>query len=183
MKFIPLALVMSLLAAIPAVAEENSFIERGNGFFSGQGQLDSTDDIYEYDDGDHYYDTWPIYGEAGEQLKISVESSDFDAMVIVLAVGENGVELVGANDDINSETTNSQIDINVTGSGEFIVAVLPYNPLEQGAYTVGIQAVASAPNATPQLSSEQLSEMDRIGQQAVELNRVLGETSWYRLLF
>ena len=181
MKFIPLALTVSLLTAIPAVAEVNAFVERGGGFFSGQGQLESTDDVYEYEGGNYYYDTWHIYGEAGDQLRISAESSDFDSMIIVLSVGESGVGLVGVNDDLSSETTNSQIDVVVNRSGNFVIAVLPYNPLEQGAYTVGVQAIGAAPSSTPRLSSEQRLGLDRIEQQALELNRVLGEINSYPL--
>ena len=137
MKFIPisLAMSMSLLLVAPANAEDNNLERSADGSLIGQGQLNDSDDSTP--EG-RFFDSWFFYAEAGETLSIVVESSDFDTVAVLL---NTEGELIVANDDVSSEITNSQLDINVTQSGEFVLGVLSYDGSGLGNYSVGVREV------------------------------------------
>ena len=165
MKLLPVSLVMSLLLAAPANAETNYLEPSADGSLSGQGQLDDSDDITP---GGRYFDTWSFYAEAGETISIVVESSDFDTVAVLL---NTEGEPILSNDDINSETTNSQLDIDVTQSGEFILGVLSYDGSGLGTYSVGVREVGTSQ------STETTRMLEQALEQAEQLNRVLGTGS------
>ncbi|MGB3790214.1 MAG: hypothetical protein WA949_19555 [Phormidesmis sp.] len=68
-----------------------------------------------------------------------------------------------------TETTNSQLDINVTQSGEFVLGVLSYDGSGLGTYSVGVYEAATSQSTE--------TELERLAEQTNELNRVLGAGS------
>ncbi|MGB3786375.1 MAG: PPC domain-containing protein [Phormidesmis sp.] len=162
MKFVPISLAMSLLLMAPANAEGNTLEPSANGSLVGQGQLAESDNKTPRG---RYFDTWSFYAEAGETISIVVESSDFDTVAVLLNIEG---EPILSNDDLNSETTNSQLDIDVTQGGEFILGVLSYDGSGLGTYSVGVRKVGTSQ------STETTRMLEQALEQAQQLNRVLG---------
>ncbi|MEM8501634.1 MAG: hypothetical protein AAF716_00600 [Cyanobacteria bacterium P01_D01_bin.1] len=166
MKLLPISFAISMLIAAPANADLNLLEETNNGSLTGQGQLENSDD--RVSDG-RYFDFWPFYAEAGKTISIVVESSEFDSVVVLTTDDGETINIIAENDDANSNTTNAQLDINVTREGEFVFAVLGYDSSMLGAYTVGVYETP-----TPQNTETSSERSARILEQAERLNRVMG---------
>lgn len=171
MKFLPVALLASLLVATPASADGVNSFERGaNNSIVGRGRLDNSD--YRTSNG-RSYDIWPFSAEAGETLRIVVESTDFDSVVMLTTFEGETVNIIAENDDANSNTTNSQLDINVTRSSEFVLTVLAYDNSRLGNYSIGVYDRVPA-QSTPAQAETSAQRSRRILEQAERLNRVMG---------
>ncbi|MBE9060035.1 PPC domain-containing protein [cf. Phormidesmis sp. LEGE 11477] len=174
MKFAPVVLVTSLLLAAPASADINYLVKPAEGILTGQGRLENSDD--KLNDGRHF-DIWPFYAEAGETISIVVESSDFDPVVMLTTYDGETVNILAENDDANSNTTNSKLDINITQSGEFVFTVLGYDRSMLGNYAVNIYEAAPSQATIPQPTETSAERSARILEQAERLNRVMGSGS------
>lgn len=131
MKLLPLCLMMSLLSAAPASAQVAAYV-RGSGGLVGQGSLEDGDLV---NASGEIYDMWGFTAAAGDEITISLSSSDFDTFVSVLGMNSNGeVVLIGTNDDMNRGTSNSVYSMSVSTSGEFAVVVSAYDPYSRAAY-------------------------------------------------
>lgn len=172
MKWLPISLVMSVLVAAPANADLNYLEVSTNGSLTGQGQLNGSDD--RVPDGRHF-DFWPFRADAGAEVSIVVESSDFDPVVMLTTDDGERVNIIAENDDANSNTTNARLDVNVTQSGEFVFVVLGYDGSMLGDYTVGVYENAAPQNTPTSQNTETSAERSaRILEQAERLNRVMG---------
>ncbi|MEM6598079.1 MAG: hypothetical protein AAF810_09645 [Cyanobacteria bacterium P01_D01_bin.36] len=172
---------MTLLAAVPAIAQENAPIQPNNwvpvsdSILFGLGRLENGDRFIEKDSLEYYYDVWPFSAQVGNQIDIIVESEDFDSMVALFSLTEDGTVFEAVNNNINSETTDSLISVDVMRDSEFIVVVVPVEAEEQGSYTVALRS-------TSLLGSEQQQEeLNQVLDEAVELNEVLLEIHKYPL--
>ena len=96
-------------------------------------------------------------------------------MVALFSLTEDGTVFEAVNNNINSETTDSLISVDVMRDSEFIVVVVPVEAEEQGSYTVALRS-------TSLLGSEQQQEeLNQVLDEAVELNEVLLEIHKYPL--
>ncbi len=164
MKFIPVSLVMSLLLAAPVSARINYLRTVSNGALTGQGRSDTSDNITPRG---RYYDAWIFRADAGSRISVVVESSDFDTVAVVTTADRDYT--IASNDDINSETTNSQVIINVTRSSDFAVGVLARDGSGLGNYAVRVRNITAA---QPTETSDERSA--RIREQTNRLNRMMG---------
>jgi len=96
-----------------------------------QGSLENGDAVYERDGS--LYDVHMFEGRAGQALVITVESREFDTF---LAVFDEGDEIVGQNDDISENETNSSLSIVLPRDGTYRIFINGYDAQERGRYTV-----------------------------------------------
>jgi hypothetical protein len=98
-----------------------------------QGILEDGDAVYERDGS--LYDVHSFEGQAGRSLKISVESDDFDTF---LAIFDENDQIIGQNDDIDEENTNSAVQITLPRNGTYRIFINGYDASERGSYTVTV---------------------------------------------
>ncbi|MEK0195989.1 PPC domain-containing protein, partial [Microcoleus anatoxicus] len=75
-------------------------------------------------------------GRAGQSVTISVESRDFDTLVILLT--PDGKKLA-TNDDISRSNTNSALTFTLPASGRYVVVVNAYKKGERGRYNLTVR--------------------------------------------
>lgn len=165
MKLLPLFLTMSVLSAAlsaaPASAQVAAYV-RGSGGLVGQDRLEDGDLVSA---SGEIYDVWNFTAAAGDQITISLSSSDFDTFVSVFGTDSNGqAVLIGTNDNMNAGTSNSVYSMSVSSGGEFTVVVSAYDPFlragYRGAYTLEIgdysdSSVAGVQGDAPNISEAQ----------------------------
>jgi S1-C subfamily serine protease len=83
-----------------------------------------------------YYQEYPIQGRAGQTLRISVESPDFDTY---LFIGDANRNLLGENDDIAPGNTNSQLIVTLPSDGLYYIVVNGYDSSSQGRYRLTVE--------------------------------------------
>ncbi len=95
------------------------------------GALSSSDE--QLNDGE-YFDAVPLNLTAGQQVTLSLESSDFDPYLVVVGPDEFTQE----NDDATEDTTNAAITFTAPATGEYNIAVTSYEGGETGSYRLTI---------------------------------------------
>jgi hypothetical protein len=99
------------------------------------GALAMTDCVFPAPDNT-YYDLYGFNGTAGQQLTISLSSSDFDA--VVLLYGSGGGLPIAADDD-GGGGTNSLLVFTLPSSGTYYIGANSYDANSFGAYTLTLQ--------------------------------------------
>lgn len=101
----------------------------------GEGTLDDSDEQLKLDNGvrlDHFR----FNGEAGEQIIITGESSDFDIVVGLFLVEEEQLKEIAINDNSSETTTNAKIETTLDSTGTYAVIVGPALADGQGDYVI-----------------------------------------------
>ncbi|MBE9118557.1 pre-peptidase C-terminal domain-containing protein [Lusitaniella coriacea LEGE 07157] len=98
-----------------------------------QGLLEDGDLVYERDGS--LYDVHVFQGSAGQSVTITVESGDFDTF---LAVFDEKDDIVGQNDDISDEITNSALTIALPQDGTYRIFINGYDARDRGGYTLTV---------------------------------------------
>jgi len=75
------------------------------------------------------YDEYTFEGTQGQTVVITVESTDFDTY---LALFNSQIELLGENDDVTQQNSNSELTVTLTESGRYRVMVNAAEPLPKG---------------------------------------------------
>jgi hypothetical protein len=75
------------------------------------------------------YDEYTFEGTQGQTVVITVESTDFDTY---LAIFNSQIELLGENDDVTQQNSNSELTVTLTESGRYRVMVNAAEPLPKG---------------------------------------------------
>lgn len=98
------------------------------------GVLETGDKILSSDQS--LYDEYTFNGQQGQQITISLESSEFDTY---LAVFTPDNELLQEHDDIDQNNSNSQITITLPKTGTYRVIVNAYDSKGKGKYLLKVQ--------------------------------------------
>jgi hypothetical protein len=99
-------------------------------------RLEATDAVLE-DDETHYH-LWTYAGGAGERLRITLRSGDFDAYLSVgQGTGASYDEL--ASDDDGADGTDSLIEITLPRAGAYTIRVNTLGPGQTGAYSLLVE--------------------------------------------
>ena len=100
-----------------------------------QGRLDATDATL--DDGS-FYDAYVYQGTAGEEVMITLSSSDFDAYAMLNRSFGGELEAV-ANDDDGGAGTDARIRATLGQSGAYVVVANTFAAGASGAYTLTVE--------------------------------------------
>lgn len=114
-------------------AQAQGKLQLGKG---GSGSLASTDSRLESDSS--FYDMWSYTGRAGETIRVTLTSTDFDTY---LSVGRNdGGEFSELDsDDDGAGGTDSKVVVTLPEDGEYAVRVNSLSAGETGAYTLLVE--------------------------------------------
>ncbi|MEG4275264.1 MULTISPECIES: pre-peptidase C-terminal domain-containing protein [unclassified Microcoleus] len=75
------------------------------------------------------YDEYTFEGTQGQKLVITVESTEFDTY---LAIFNSQGELLGENDDVTQQNSNSELTVTLSANGRYRVIVNAYDPPPKG---------------------------------------------------
>ncbi|MCW6037834.1 PPC domain-containing protein [Spirulina subsalsa FACHB-351] len=119
-----------LFSLMIAVVGEN--VVKANPILNEQGRIEESDAKLE--DGS-FYDLYTFPGEAGQRVRIRLESEDFDPYLVLF--NSQGEKLADA-DDISPEDWNAELEYLLPEDGVYQVIVNSYNPEGRGEYNLVI---------------------------------------------
>ena len=99
--------------------------------FQIQDRLGPHKQVVEFDEGNRFASPHYFNGTAGQAVSITLESDDFDT--ILLLINSKG-ERVASNDDISANNTNSRIDITLPATDRYMLLVTSFEFEGQGDY-------------------------------------------------
>ena len=102
-----------------------------------QGELDEEDSVLEADQS--FYETWTYQGRAGEQLRISMESSEFDTYLAIGTLDGAEFQELATMDD-GGEGTNSLLEITLPSDGVYVIRANAFSAESTGAYTLRVDS-------------------------------------------
>lgn len=82
------------------------------------------------------YREYQFQGRAGQTVRITAESSDFDTY---LFIGDSGRNILADNNDISPSNRNSQLVYTLPETGLYYVVVNAFNPFGQGRYRLTVE--------------------------------------------
>jgi hypothetical protein len=97
------------------------------------GVIEDGDEIIELDGS--LFDPYVFEGLAGQTVRITAMSSDFDTFLIVY--DENGTEM-GHSDDVETGNTDSELLLTLPSDGSYIVVVNGLDSTSRGNYRVSV---------------------------------------------
>lgn len=100
-------------------------------------ELDEDDPTLESDNS--YYETWTYQGRAGEQVRISMESDEFDTYLAIGRMVGGEWEEIASMDD-GGEGTNSLLEVTLEQDGEYVIRANSYTAEETGEYTLRVES-------------------------------------------
>lgn len=105
------------------------------------------------------YEIWAYGASAGETIRASMISSDFDAVLSLGEMGNAGYEELAFNDD--AADSNPVIDWTAPAAGTYLLVARPYSSVGAGAYTIQVASASAAPtfdSAAPATATAALEE-------------------------
>lgn len=105
---------------------------------STSGELSSDDVI---SDSGMYEDAYAFTGTAGDTLRISLRSSEFDTYLRLVTPAGEAIE----NDDFEGNVSESAVEISLPESGRYRIVVSSYAAAAQGRYTLSALPLQEAP--------------------------------------
>ena len=82
------------------------------------------------------FDLYTFEGQAGQSVTISLDSQEFDTYLVLV---DSTGSVVADNDDIDANTTNSQIITTLPANGTYNIIVNGYSTADQGSYTLTVR--------------------------------------------
>lgn len=101
------------------------------------GELDDEDAVLETDGS--YYELWSYRGTAGEELRIRMDSDDFDTYLAIGRMDGGELQEIATMDD-GGEGTNSLLEVTLPGDGEYVIRANSYAADQTGAYTLIVES-------------------------------------------
>ncbi len=102
------------------------------------GELDEEDAILDTDGS--YYELWSYQGHAGEQLRIRMDSDDFDTYLAIGRMEECGEFDEIATMDDGGEGTNTLLEVTLPEDGEYVIRANSFSADETGSYTLVVES-------------------------------------------
>jgi hypothetical protein len=91
--------------------------------------------VVEFDEGNRFAAIHHFDGTAGQAVSITLESDDFDTILMLI---DSKGEVVASNDDISTTNTNSRIDITLPATERYMLLVTSYELEGQGDYRLAV---------------------------------------------
>lgn len=118
---------------------------------SVSGQIADTDEVSNEDDS--YYDAYTFTGRAGQRIRVTMESDEFDTYLRLGRMQGTDFEELESDDDGAGEGTNSQLSATLQEDGEYVIRASPLGD-GTGAYTLRAEErVVRAPQAPQPLQA------------------------------
>jgi hypothetical protein len=95
-----------------------------------------------------YFDQYIYRGSPGDRLRITLQSSAFDAYLVWGRLEDEGSLADAEQDDDGAGGTNSQLEVTVGGTGLYAVRANSFGPQQTGAYTLNVQRVGTGTTAS-----------------------------------
>lgn len=105
-----------------------------------------------------FYDTYSFEGRPGVTARVGLQSTDFDAYVIVVAPSGEQFE----NDDAEGQGTNSALELTLAEVGTYRVHATSFAPQTGGAYQLQIALGGSGERTAPQTAAGRGGAADSI---------------------
>ncbi|MBW4653740.1 MAG: PPC domain-containing protein [Kaiparowitsia implicata GSE-PSE-MK54-09C] len=100
-----------------------------------QDRLGPHKQVVEFEEGNRFASYHHFNGTAGQAVSITLESNDFDT--ILMLINSKG-ERVAFNDDISPTNTNSRIDIALPATERYMLLVTSFELEGQGDYRLAV---------------------------------------------
>ncbi len=94
-----------------------------------------------------YFDVYALTGAMGDSLGITLRSQDFDAFLLVTSLDE---EVLGGDDDsgVGPDSTDAAVTVVFDTDDTVLVIATSFEPLDEGAYTLGAERLGVSPAAS-----------------------------------
>ena len=103
-----------------------------------------------------YYDLYTLEGQAGEFIRITMRSGDFDAYLAVEQGSDSDFEF-SVTDDDGAGGTDSELEITLPRSGEYLIHANSLSAQETGSYSLAVVGQRSQADASvPEIIREML---------------------------
>lgn len=103
--------------------------------FQVQDNLSPHKQVVEFDQGNRFASIHTFNGTAGQSVSISLDSDDFDPVLILIdAKGES----IASSDNISATNANSRIDITLPGTEQYLLLVTSFEFEGQGDYRLAV---------------------------------------------
>jgi hypothetical protein len=99
------------------------------------GDLSEDDDVLDSDNS--YFDLWTYRGRAGEALRITMESDEFDTYLAIGRMVDGAFEEIASMDD-GGDGTNSLLEVTLPEAGDYVIRANSFSAGETGAYTLRV---------------------------------------------
>lgn len=93
----------------------------------------------ELDDG-RWYDAYSYTGRAGERIRISMRSDEFDTVLILGRVVDGEFEELEMNDDADEDGTDAAISLELPADGRYVIQATSFRGQTEGAYRLTVTA-------------------------------------------
>lgn len=93
-----------------------------------------------------HFDQWTYNGRRGERIQITLESSAFDAYLVLARQSDSGMESIAEDDDGAGET-NARITAELPADGTYLILANSYDEGATGAYTLRVERGGDANTA------------------------------------
>lgn len=101
------------------------------------GELDEDDPVLDSDNS--FYETWTYEGHAGEQVRLSMESDEFDTYLSIGRMAGGEWEEIASMDD-GGEGTDSLLEVTLPEDGEYVIRANAFSSEQTGAYTLRVES-------------------------------------------
>jgi len=91
----------------------------------------------ELDDG-RWYDAYSYTGRAGERIRISMRSDEFDTVLILGRVVDGEFEELEMNDDAEEDGTDSALVVELPADGRYVIQATSFRGRTEGAYRLTV---------------------------------------------
>ncbi|HEX8690820.1 MAG TPA: PPC domain-containing protein [Longimicrobium sp.] len=88
---------------------------------------------------DSYYDLYAFEGRAGERLRITMRSDEFDTFVAFGRMEGGSFSEISSNDDGGDDGTNSQLEVTLPAAGRYVVRANSLSGGNTGKYTLKLE--------------------------------------------
>jgi len=102
------------------------------------GELSEDDDVLDADNS--YFELWTYQGHASEELRITMESDDFDTFLAIGRMVNGDLEVITSMDD-GGEGTNSLLEVTLPSDGEYVIRANSFSAGETGDYTLRVESL------------------------------------------
>lgn len=103
-----------------------------------ESELDEDDTVLDSDNS--FYETWTYEGRAGEQVRIGMESDEFDTYLAIGRMVDGDWEEIASMDD-GGEGTNAVLEVTLPEDGEYVIRANALSAGETGAYRLRVDQV------------------------------------------